>query len=66
MFSSTTYCEALGLAESLPVEEKGATTAQKVESRAAILERAAMAARAHGRIRQAKASPSVSLSFHTS
>lgn len=52
--SSSTYCEALGLAVTLPGEEKGMTTSQKVSFRVGTLERAAMAAYSYGVIQYAR------------
>lgn len=52
--SSTTYCEALGLAAALPGEDKKASTSQKVRARVGSLERAALAAHAYSVIQYAR------------
>jgi len=52
--SSATYCEALGLARTLPGEDKAAPTSQKVRARVASLERAAIAAHTYGLIQYAR------------
>ncbi|KDQ52064.1 hypothetical protein JAAARDRAFT_40451 [Jaapia argillacea MUCL 33604] len=59
--SSTVYCEALGLADALTIEEKGLSTAQRVRVRVYRLERAAMAASTFAIIQYSKDDPSTSL-----
>lgn len=59
VFSSTTYCEALSLAEMLPVEDKSRSTSQRLRARVGSLERAALAAHTYGLIQYARVGASL-------
>lgn len=54
--SSSVYCEALGLSEDLPKEEKTMATSQRILSRVGRLERAAMASHVFALIQYSRVS----------
>ncbi|PCH34363.1 hypothetical protein WOLCODRAFT_95323 [Wolfiporia cocos MD-104 SS10] len=58
---SSMYCEATALSESLPKEERGMSTAQRLRLRAKTLERTAIAARAFSVIQFSRDDPTASL-----
>ncbi|KAJ3553303.1 hypothetical protein NM688_g3687 [Phlebia brevispora] len=59
--SSTAYCEASSLADSLPESEKGVSTVQRITARLSALERGAIAASTFANIQYSRDEPATSI-----